>query len=514
MNSTAQQRKRVLLLGIDAAEHTLVQSMIARGKLPALGELLRQGVSGTLDSPADLYSGAVWPTFYSGQRPAWHGIYHNKLWQPARMCCIVPDEGTFATRPFWEAFRSYGIRNCVVDVPLVLGGPQTFDGVYLNGWATHDTAVTHSWPAPLARQLRREFGASAMPAENFGAQTGRSLEHLYGELLRATEQLQKVGLSLLRREQWDFACVVFGAAHRAGHYLWDYGEARDIESVNVERRQRLVSAVEQVYAAIDHALSELLAECGDALVIVFSLHGMGPNTGWSELVPDILDARRAALSQQAVRKGSLYRIRRSLVTRLRPILQHVPAAVAARLVPLWSSRMFDWPQTRFFPLPMDLTGFLRVNLRGRERDGIVSEGREYDALCAELETFFRSLRDAATESPIVADIRRIYEDMPRAATHRDGQPDLIVRWREIRTREVRRLTSSQLPAFECAVPRHLPSGRSGNHLPLGWFIARGPGIAAGKTLAMHDILDLAPTVREHLGLEADPALHGRALPLG
>ena len=142
---------------------------------------------------------------------------------------------------------------------------------------------------------------------------------------------------------------MFGAAHRAGHYLWDCGEARDIESVDIERRQRLESAVERVYDAIDHALSNLLAECDDALVIVFSLHGMGPNTGWSELVPDILDARRAALSQQPVRKGSMYRIRRSLVTRLRPILQHVPPAVAASLVPLWSSRMFDWPRTQYFP---------------------------------------------------------------------------------------------------------------------------------------------------------------------
>ena len=96
MSGTTQQRKRVVLLGIDAAEHTLVQSMIERGKLPALRELLRQGVSGQLDSPADLYSGAVWPTFYSGQRPAWHGIYHNKLWQPERMCCIVPDAGTYS----------------------------------------------------------------------------------------------------------------------------------------------------------------------------------------------------------------------------------------------------------------------------------------------------------------------------------------------------------------------------------------------------------------------------------
>jgi arylsulfatase A-like enzyme len=51
-------------------------------------------------------------------------------------------------------------------------------------------------------------------------------------------------------------------------------------------------------------------------------------------------------------------------------------------------------------------------------------------------------------------------------------------------------------------------------LPDGWFIAAGPGIAAGTTSNMHDVLDLAPTARALLGLEPDIALHGRPIPLG
>ncbi|HWW19353.1 MAG TPA: alkaline phosphatase family protein, partial [Steroidobacteraceae bacterium] len=95
---------RLVMLGIDAAEHTLIDSLIARGRMRALARLRRTGTSGLLQSPADLYSGAVWPTFHTGQRPAWHGIYHNKLWQPHRMCCIVPDESSYRVRPFWERF--------------------------------------------------------------------------------------------------------------------------------------------------------------------------------------------------------------------------------------------------------------------------------------------------------------------------------------------------------------------------------------------------------------------------
>jgi predicted AlkP superfamily phosphohydrolase/phosphomutase len=504
---------RIVLLGIDAAESSLVQSMIARGKLPTLAALHRQGCSGRLTSPADLYSGAVWPTFYSGQRPAWHGIYHNKLWRPDRMCCIVPDERTFSARPFWEAFGARGIRCTVVDVPLVLGGPRNIAGNYLGGWGTHDSEALRSWPIPLARQLRREFGGPAMPREAFGLQTVNSLERLCGELRRATEQVGRIGVSLIRRGDWQFFCLAFGAAHRAGHYLWDAGEARDLREADAQRQQRLASALEDVYATIDHALGALLEHCGGALVVVFALHGMGPNTGWSEFVPAMLDARRAALSQKPARKGALYRARHALVTRLRPVLQHIPPSLAAKMVPLWSARMCDWPNTRYFPLPMDLTGLLRINLRGREREGIVAPDAEYAALCAELESFFRSLGDDETGAPVVADVIRAYADSPPGATHRDGQPDLVLKWRETRTRDVRQLGSSGLPTFKCEVPRYLPSGRSGNHRPLGWFVASGAGLTAGRRLETCDIVDLAPTARQGLGLEPDPQLHGRPLPL-
>lgn len=507
------QIPRVALFGIDAAESTLVQSMIARGKLPTLAALYRQGSSGELASPADLYSGAVWPTFYSGQRAAWHGIYHNKLWQPRRMCCIVPDSRTYSARPFWEAFGTFGIRSCVVDVPLVLGGPRDFVGTYLGGWGTHDGEAVRSWPAPLARQVRREFGKPAMPREAFGSQSVNSLERACGELRRATEQIERIGVSMLRRDDWQFFCLAFGAAHRAGHYLWDAGEARDLREADTKQRLRLESALEDVYATIDHALGALLAHCEGALVVVFALHGMGPNTGWSEIVPAMLDARRVALSQQPARKGALYRARHALVTRMRPVLQHMPPSLAARMVPLWSSRMCDWPRTPYFPLPMDLTGLLRINLRGREREGIVAPGAEYAALCAELESFFKSLSDDRTGAPVVAEVVRAHADSPPEAMHRDGQPDLIVKWRATRTRDVSRLTSSELPAFECDVPRYLASGRSGNHLPFGWFVATGPGIASGRELGTHDIVDLAPTVRRGLGLEPEPRFHGRPLPL-
>ena len=505
---------RVLMVGIDAAEHGLIDALVERGRLPTLARLRRQGAYGLLQSPADRYSGAVWPTFYSGRPPAWHGVYHNKLWDPRRMCCVVPSAHAFEARPFWESLGPT-VRTCIVDVPLVLDRANGTSGVYLNGWATHDTAPPHSSPRGLWRRLEREFGRRAMPPENFGPQDTRALAQLLGELLRATEQVQRVTRALLQREPWDLGCIIFGATHRAGHYLWDLDQARDRERAGPERCERLARALEQVYEAVDGALGELLAQADAAThVIVFSLHGMGPNGGWSEIVPEMLAAWRALRAEQPARQGALYRARKRLVGAARPVLKWMPPRLASALVPLWSARMFDWRQTRSFPLPMDLTGLLRVNLKGRERDGIVTPGEDYEAACADLEALFGSLRDGSSGRPIVSGTLRAYAEAPTGAVHREGQPDLIVSFEPLRASAVRELISSRWPAYRCAVPRWLPSGRSGNHLPFGWFIATGPRIRPGAALPTGDILDLAPTVRALLGLEPDPTLHGRPLPLG
>jgi predicted AlkP superfamily phosphohydrolase/phosphomutase len=502
------------MLGFDAAEYALIHSLIGRGKLPVLARLMQKGCTGRLNSPASYYSGAVWPTFYTGQAPPWHGIYHNKLWRPSRMCCVVPDDLAFLARPFWESFGGSGIRSCIADIPLILGKPRPIDGVYLGGWATHDPVLNGSTPCNLWRELRREFGARVMPRENFGPQDADSLQQLFGELRRATEQFQRVALSLLQRQAWDFSCIVFGAAHRAGHYLWDLGEVQDPQRLDATRRALLEGAVELVYEWIDHAFGRLIEGLGsDVVVLVFSLHGMGPNSGWSDLVPAVLDARTASLSRPIARKGVLYSLRQKLRSNaLRRLARAIPPAMAAKLVPLWSARMFDWPRTAFFPLPMDLTAYMRVNLKGRERDGIVEPGAGYEQVCAELETFFLGLRDASTGDAIVRETLRAYAQAPLDAPQREGLPDLIVRWGELRTRDVAALTCATLPGYTYQVPGRLPSGRSGNHTPIGWFVATGPGIPAATQLPVQDILDLAPTALHYLGFGLSPSLHGRRLP--
>ena len=505
-------RTPILMIGLDAAEWTVIERLLDEGKLPRLAELRERGCYGALRSPAVSYAGGVWPSFYTGKDVPWHGIFHNKLWRAEAMRCEVPTERWIASRPFWERLGQQGYRMCIVDVPMILGKPPPIDGVYLGGWGTHDLIAKGSWPRTLWSELCARFGAPIMPPEYFGLQTHDALARLTDAMLQSIEQFERIVCELLRREAWDFSCVVFGATHRIGHYLWDLSQLEQ-SALSDACKEQLSGALTRVYQATDEALGRVLEQVApETIVVAFAVHGMGPNPGWSDLVPDILDAAYRQTARSAPRTGLLYEMKRRLPFEwVRPLLRRLPMELTDRLVSIWSARMYDWNTTRHFPVPMDHAGYVRVNLRGRERDGIVEAGADYDEACSAVERIFMGLRDRDTGRPIVSEIMRAFATTVATAPYRALIPDLIIHWQDLPATRSRELYCEHLPSFRFDVPKRLPSGRSGNHTDRGWFIAAGAGIKAGVRIEDYDILDLAPTVLRELGAETWPELQGRQI---
>ena len=459
---TVRARTPVFMVGIDGADWELVQRLMAEKKLPTLAHLMQQGCYGKLDSPADEYAGGVWPDFYTGQSVAHHGIYHNKLWRQQQMRCEVPTDHWLKSRPFYETLSEQGYRVCVFDMPMVLGSPRPLNGIYLGGWGTHDLIAKGASPAGLWQQLQASYGKPIMPAEYFGRQSAHGLLLLRDQLIKATEQVTDIGVDLLGSESWDFSCVILGATHRAGHYLWDDSQ---VENASATERQEISTALEDVYVACDKALAQLLSAASpNALKLVFAVHGMKPNHGWGDLGHDLLEGILHSSRRQKPRRGLLYEVRRRLPFHLvRPLLTRLPLAVTDCLLQLWSANMYDWQTTPYFPLPMDQAGYIRINLKGREKNGIVEPGAKYEQLCAELEQYLLSLQDADSGHAIVGKVIRAWLEAPEDAPARDVLPDLVVVWGDRPARECRCVVSDRLPGLAIRVPDHNISGRSGNH---------------------------------------------------
>jgi predicted AlkP superfamily phosphohydrolase/phosphomutase len=181
--------------------------------------------------------------------------------------------------------------------------------------------------------------------------------------------------------------------------------------------------------------------------------------------------------------------------------------------------MYDWRHTAYFPLPMDQAGYIRINLRDREKDGIVEPGVQYEKLCDELEQHLLSLHDRDSGQFIVRKVIRAWQEAPADAPARDVLPDLVVIWNNCSTAECRCIVSGRLPGFAMPVPDHNSSGRSGNHAGEGWFVVHGPGLVHGTHSApdttgqtgLGTIRDLAPTIFKTLGATPPAHMKGHAL---
>ena len=79
------------MIGIDAAEISLVEQWMTEGALPNLRSLKERGAYGPLASTAEWLVGSPWPTFYTSTGPSEHGMYHYLIWRPEHMATERPN---------------------------------------------------------------------------------------------------------------------------------------------------------------------------------------------------------------------------------------------------------------------------------------------------------------------------------------------------------------------------------------------------------------------------------------
>jgi predicted AlkP superfamily phosphohydrolase/phosphomutase len=320
---------------------------------------------------------------------------------------------------------------------------------------------------------------------------------------------------LLAREPWDLFVTVFSETHSAGHHLWHQSEATG----HPVRRERAEDALLQVFQAVDRAIHEVVAAAGDdAAVVVFSPQGMESN---SMDLPSLvflpeLCYRLSFPGRRALGPGGdgppppVLRRPRALTWErwmwgnrdragsegLRPPrdcgeLSYQPA--------MWYSDL--WPRMRTFALPSFSEGYVRVNLAGRERGGIVPPD-QYEAVCAEMQERLHELRDARTGRPIVSEVLRTRSGPDDRAP---GLPDadLVVCWSSGAWDVVDSPTVGRIGP--------VPFGRTGSHVHRGFIAVRGPGAAPGSRLADGRVTDVAATILDLMGASPRRPIDGRPL---
>jgi predicted AlkP superfamily phosphohydrolase/phosphomutase len=194
----------------------------------------------------------------------------------------------------------------------------------------------------------------------------------------------------------------------------------------------------------------------------------------------------------------LWRLRAAVSTDLRArVSEKLPDGLVRELTTRLYLRGVEWQRTRAFAAPGDYRSFVRLNVRGRERDGIVPPA-EADALLDEIVEGLTTFREP-NGTPAIAAAERITArtaEGPGTA----ALPDLVVDWPATPAASLTGVTS---PRFGDVVRRGLGSGRPGNHTDDAWVLVVPDRSRAQNGGRPPQITDVAATACAVVGVETD-----------
>ncbi|MEQ9640212.1 MAG: hypothetical protein RIM84_09335 [Alphaproteobacteria bacterium] len=443
---------KLLFIALDGGDGRLLDDWSRSGRLANLAALRRRGRFVRMGNTYDISDDALWASFQYGLGVADHGRYHYLT--PLRSGDFgmgVMEEDAADT--FWSKLSAEGYEVAVFDIPKC-PAPKPLNGIQLTDWLVHGryADAPQSSPADLAQEVVQRFGVA--PASRCGYRQPHlgddEIIDMTDTFLSSIEQKRAAGLHYLKQRAWDLFMIAFKEAHCAGHGLWQLSDSRHPE-YDPDRTARLDDPVGRVFAALDAAVGDLVAEAGEqAEVVVFSTTDMEPNGSVLHLADDI--AQRVN-SRLAVRHGS--RIRR-----LRKWLRRRKPEVFCRTVPANEN-------------------FVAFQICRHDRRRMPQAVADAEALLSELvdpETGLSAFTDFDRPSTLWQGARA------------DNLPDLLATCRQNAFPEV--LESPRLGRVTADFERLRP----GNHAAGGMAILAGDEVARHNVAAMSDFAELAETV--------------------
>lgn len=501
------------------------------GSLPNLAAIAETGAVGPLQSTMPPNSAPAWTSFMTGMNPGSHGVYGFTRVDPEESYTIKVNSGAVReARSIWQILSEQDRRSILINVPMTYP-PDPIDGLVVTGIDTPGLESTFTHPPELRQELLRLIPDYTLDVRSWGVTAvGERRAQILDDILRMVESRRKLVLHLMTSESWDLFTVVFTATDRVQHFFWRFLDPAHPLYEPTEA-PKYHNAILRVYRRIDQVLGEILACCDDeTTVVVMSDHGFGPQhrlfrinqwlleNGFLTMTHASQNRLRDRLSSAVQRQlfhsvDGVQRFARTRLSdrakdRLKRLFPQVREQVASQI--LFAG--VDWSTTQAYHTA-EFPGSIRINLKGRETNGVVNPGSEYETVCETIRSALEGYVNPDTGKPVVERVFRREELYWGPCL--DRAPDLIVHLADYAY-----TIDWYLPVADSSAARSSSvvdklTGRyavnCGSHRPTGILMLRGPDIRRAVTLQSNQIYDLAPTLLYLMGQSVPADMDGRVL---
>lgn len=262
------EERRLVVLGWDCAEPSLVFSEAMSAHLPALRRLMEKGTFARLKSIVPPITVPAWTCMITGKTPGELGIYgfRNRA-DYGYGELVLPSSRDVTEETIWETLANFGKKSIVQGVPLTYP-VKPMNGTLIAGLMTPGPDVEFTFPATIKTQIERRFGRYTIDVDHFRDEDRAVLSKKIEEM---TDQHTRVLLYLMRQSSWDFVMNVEIGLDRLHHGYWRY---YDRTHRLYEPKNPYEMVIPYYYARLDRQIQEVMSVAGsNTAIVVVSDHG-------------------------------------------------------------------------------------------------------------------------------------------------------------------------------------------------------------------------------------------------
>ncbi len=454
-------KRKIVILGLDCATADIVFDR--KAEFPNLRKFQENGFHGTMRSSDPPITIPAWMVMCTGLDAARLGVYgfrhrtdysYDKMW--------TATSKSFTDKKLWDYVGAAGGRSVLVSIPPSYP-PYPVQGNLISCFITPGPENPYTWPVELKAELESKFGPYIFDAVFRSDDRDMILQKTY----EMTEKRFEVMSYLMSAKPWDLFMFVEIGVDRMHHTFWKYF---DKQHHLYEPGNKYENAIIDYYKFLDGKIGELLKNAGDdTLVLAISDHG-------------------------AKRMKGAFCINHWLINEGLLTMKEIPSKpVTIEKLPVDWSKTKAWGWGGYYAR-------IFLNVEGREPAGIIPAD-DYERFRDDLAERIKAIKGPNGEPWNT----RVIKPQEEWEELNGDYPDLMVYFDDLFWRSAGTLGHKGL---------YLAENDTGPddavHAQHGMYILYDPKAPAGARRDI-DILDVAPTVLDRLGLPVPKEMKGKII---
>ncbi len=292
----ANNKSRVMVLGLDGVDPKVINLLMSEGKLPHFAELRMNGAYGDLKSMEPLLSPVVWTTIATGKTPDKHGIGHfvsqskdgkkqpvtSNLRQVSALWNMFTSmERTVDVVGWWATWPPENVNGSIIS------DHTCYHFLFEQGFqpSTDVSTMTHpqSLMSEIAPFIQRPSDLSFSDLEPFinitqsDFQAAFDFEHDVSHfkwLLATANSYSRIASYLWKKNEPDLLLAYIEGTDTVSHLFGHLFRREGLVGELAEQQNRYGNAVESIYIYADQILGEFMELMdSNTTLIVISDHG-------------------------------------------------------------------------------------------------------------------------------------------------------------------------------------------------------------------------------------------------